>query len=96
METDVTEFLNFLAIERKFSPNTLAAYRNDLSQFVAYLRAECPAVQVLEEWSAVTADDTVNYVFILRDRNYAPATVARKIAALKSFYFYLTEMRVMA
>ncbi|MFN8534663.1 MAG: tyrosine recombinase [Dehalococcoidia bacterium] len=89
METDVTEFLNFLAIERKFSPNTLAAYRNDLSQFVAYLRAECPAVQVLEEWSAVTADDTVNYVFILRDRNYAPATVARKVAAIKSFFRFL-------
>ncbi|MCS6801692.1 MAG: tyrosine recombinase [Chloroflexota bacterium] len=89
METDVIEFLSFLEIERKFSPNTLAAYRNDLSQFVAWLRAECPAVQLLEEWSAVTAEDTQSYVLSLRERKYAPATVARKVAALKSFFRFL-------
>ena len=89
METDVTEFLNFLSLERKFSPNTLAAYRNDLSQFIAWLRAESPAVQLLEEWSAVTPEDTVSYVFTLRERKYAPATVARKVAAIKSFFRFL-------
>ncbi|GIW12492.1 MAG: tyrosine recombinase XerC [Dehalococcoidia bacterium] len=89
METDVTEFLNYLSVERKFSPNTLAAYRNDLAQFVAYLRAESPAVQLLEEWSAVTAEDALNYLAALRERGYAPATVARKVAAIKSFFRFL-------
>lgn len=89
MDTDVTEFLSFLEVERKFSPNTLAAYRNDLTQFVAWLRAECPAVQLLEEWSAVTAEDTQSYLLTLRERNYAPATVARKVAAIKSFFRFL-------
>jgi integrase/recombinase XerD len=89
VETDVTEFLNYLSLERKFSPNTLAAYRNDLAQFVAYLRAESPAVQLLEEWSAVTAEDALNYLAVLRERGYAPATVARKVAAIKSFFRFL-------
>ena len=77
MEIDVTEFLNFLAVERKFSTNTLAAYRNDLNQFVGHLRSASPAVQLIEEWSVVGKDDIYGYVISLRERNYAPATVAR-------------------
>lgn len=89
MDVDVTEFLNFLSVERQFSGNTLAAYRNDLTQFVAYLRQESAAIQLLEEWSAVTKDDIYVYVTSLRDRKYAPATVARKVAAIKSFFRFL-------
>jgi integrase/recombinase XerD len=36
------------------------------------------------------------YLLDLKARGYSAASVARKIAALKSFYFYLTEMHVMA
>lgn len=96
METDVTEFLNYLSLEKKFSPNTMAAYRNDLSQFLAYLRSESSAVQLLEEWTAVGQDDIVNFVLSLRERNYAPATVARKVAAIKSFFRFLRTGGIVA
>ena len=36
---DADSFLQFLADEKRLSPNTLAAYRNDLRQFEEYLAA---------------------------------------------------------
>ena len=36
---DADSFLQFLAAEKRLSPNTLAAYRNDLRQFEEYLAA---------------------------------------------------------
>ena len=37
MMYDAGTFLDFLTAERRLSPNTLAAYRNDLQQFEEYL-----------------------------------------------------------
>ena len=39
MTYDADSFLQFLTAERRLSPNTLAAYRNDLRQFEEYLAA---------------------------------------------------------
>ncbi len=33
MQEQIDEFLDFVATERGYSENTLAAYRNDLGQF---------------------------------------------------------------
>ncbi|MBW3632110.1 MAG: tyrosine recombinase [Chloroflexi bacterium] len=40
MQTDVERFLHILETERGFSVNTIFAYRNDLTQFLAFLRGE--------------------------------------------------------
>ena len=40
MHTDVERFLHVLETERGFSVNTIFAYRNDLTQFLAFLRGE--------------------------------------------------------
>src|SRR5690242_14917249 len=45
MQKSVENFLNFLAEERDFSDNTLAAYHNDLTQFRQFLQGE-PAVDM--------------------------------------------------
>ena len=37
MHIQVEEFLRFVAVEKGYSPHTVAAYRNDLTQFVTYL-----------------------------------------------------------
>ena len=40
MQQQIEEFLDYLSSEKGYSGNTLAAYRNDLTQFALYLTDE--------------------------------------------------------
>jgi integrase/recombinase XerD len=86
MEEQLTTFLTFLAHERKYSDNTIAAYRNDLSQFLRWLRQHRPD---LSGWAAVSNTETSAYSDALRGEAYTASSVARKVAAIKSFFHYL-------
>jgi len=46
------------------------------------------------DWSEVGKEDIVNYILFLKERLYATSTVARKIAAVKSFFHYLADKAV--
>ena len=85
MEREVDGFLLTLQAEKEFSQNTISAYRNDLGQFVAHLRGQ----QHLSAWNEVRQEHLVNYLLYLRERQYASSTVARKTAAMKSFFHHL-------
>ncbi|MCC7088428.1 MAG: tyrosine recombinase XerD [Chloroflexi bacterium] len=86
MDERIGHFLNFLAVEKNASSNTIAAYRNDLSQFTVFLVAASPGKAL----NGTSQEMVVRYVEHLRDvQNYKEATVARKVAAVKSFYGFL-------
>ena len=85
MRERVQDFLSHIELERGYSDNTLAAYRNDLSQFLAFLALR----EAVASWSDVSKDVVVAYILHLRDREYSSATVARKVAAVKSFFHFL-------
>jgi len=93
MEEQVDAFLSSLQAERQFSQNTIAAYRNDLQQFIAYLAAPPEEDQVppVGAWADLTEAHLGAYLLHLRSRDYAASTVARKTAALKSFSGYLRK-----
>lgn len=95
MEQHLSQFLNSLAGQKGYSDNTTAAYRNDLNQFMGYLR-EQRGGQV--EPTEVNAELLQAYVERIQrpDGGYAPSTVARKIAAVKSFFGYLREQSIIA
>lgn len=88
METKIQEFLDHLVAEKGSSENTVAAYRNDLQQFHAFL-IQPDQLGSEADWSAVTRDELITYILYLKERQYASATVARKVAALKSFFHFL-------
>jgi len=78
MEREVEGFLALLAARR--SRQTVDAYRRDLED----------AAQVLAiPLGAATTDDLERYLADLRARGLAAATVARRLAALRSFYRHL-------
>jgi integrase/recombinase XerD len=85
MDEQVEVFLRHLAEKRGLSVNTTAAYRTDLEQFCAFLRE-----RGMGDWQAVTHDDMLAFLLFLRERRYANSTVARRTAAVKSFYAFLT------
>jgi integrase/recombinase XerD len=93
MEEQVDAFLSSLQAERQFSHNTIAAYRNDLQQFIAYLAAPPQEDQVtaVSSWTQLTDAHLGAYLLHLRSRSYAASTVARKTAALKSFSGFLRK-----
>ena len=86
MDERTGQFLNFLAVEKNASNNTIAAYRNDLSQFLGFVAEQAPGRAI----EAIKHELIVGYVEHLRNgAHYKDATVARKVAAVKSFYGFL-------
>jgi integrase/recombinase XerD len=97
MEDKVEQFLSSLQTERGFSENTIAAYRNDLQQFIAFLTnpPQEDRISAVSDWSALGDDHLAAYLLQLRSRDYAASTVARKTAALKSFCSFLRRQGIM-
>ena len=89
MEEQLLAFLSHLQKEYRYSENTIAAYRNDLSQFLEYV--ESHSGSKLSDWSTVDEVDIEAYLTYMKhkDQPYASSTIARKVAAIKSFYNYL-------
>jgi len=89
MHEEIEKFLNYLSAERGFSPNTLAAYNNDLTQFVDFLNGHRFQGNAISTWSSVDKGAVQEYLLQLQERSYAKATRARKVSALKSFFKFL-------
>lgn len=84
----IEAFISHLNAERHFSQNTIAAYRNDISQFLAWL-GEGSTLQNVADVKRSDIQDYLLYLKGTEDRGYAPSTQARKMAALKSFFHFL-------
>lgn len=84
MEQQLTEFIDYLQIERGLSEHTLSAYHNDLRQYLDFLHHH-----QIEGWRETTRLTITGFTKELRERGLAPTSIARKIAALKSFYQFL-------
>jgi integrase/recombinase XerD len=88
MQEQIQDFLNFLDAEKGYADNTIAAYRNDLTQFLRYLEGQNEDSRQ-STWAEINKDTIVNYILNLKEREYTSSTVARKVAAIKSFFHYL-------
>jgi integrase/recombinase XerD len=88
MDDQIGHFLNFMSVEKGASGNTVAAYKNDLHQFDVFL-ASLNGNGKPRDWEQLQRELIVDYLATLKKRNYAEATVARKVAAIKSFFGYL-------
>ena len=102
----VEDFLHYLSAERGSTKNTVDAYRNDLTGFSRFtlerrLAAATNSDSVTTTSATLTDGDIsvksidrqliVDYLADLNRREYAKATVARKVAAVKSFCAFLLD-----
>lgn len=85
MDAYLQEFLVHLRDARGSSANTLLAYRADLRQFITVLEPAATRPQDL------TQETLASYVAWLGQQGYRPATISRKMAAVRSFLDYLQE-----
>jgi integrase/recombinase XerD len=86
VKLDVDAFLRYLTQDKGYSQNTLAAYRNDLTQMAAFIDGE-------EAKGIITSDDGLlkSYLLKLREKRYSVATTARKVASAKSFFRFMVD-----
>lgn len=89
-EAQIDNFLQFIAAERGFSANTAGAYRNDLTQFVQFLKSAGR-----QPWD-IDREILQRYRTDLYMRKYADTTVARKIAAVRSFLHFLQAENIVS
>ena len=93
----VEDFLHYLSAERGSSKNTIDAYRNDLTSLSRFAAARKPAAANAANNGHSTAVKSIDRQLVLdfladlNQRQYAKATVARKVAAVKSFCAFLID-----
>ena len=96
MQREIDRYLTYLVGEKGSSENTVAAYRNDLSQLREFLRTNGRPLAVVGSgddgfnWTAVNKTRLLAFLSSLKEKGYASATLARKVAAVKSFFHWLT------
>ena len=81
MKKYVSQYIDYLKIEKRQSPHTLIAYRHDINRFTKYLSG----------YPVDNADvsDLRSFLVSLRKEGLAPSSVARCLSSLKSFYEFL-------
>jgi len=89
VKEDISGFLNYLAVEKGFSENTLAAYHNDLYQLANFVDEEAVRCGSIPSWVGFSRQGMLSYLLNLKERGYAATTVARKVAAAKSFFSFM-------
>jgi integrase/recombinase XerC len=82
-------FLRYLAVEKNASPHTLKSYGNDLRQFEAFLAAEGLTP------GALTTRHIRAFLVALHARGLDPASVGRKLAAVRSWLRFLVRRGVL-
>jgi integrase/recombinase XerD len=84
----IARYLTHLKYDQGGAKNTIIAYRTDLLQFKQVLKRNFS--EELRS-QALQASHLNPYLVWLKDQEYKPATIARKMAALRSFVSYLHD-----
>jgi len=91
----IDSFLNYLAVERGYSENTIDAYRNDLYQLADFVWGESVKSGAILPWTRFNRQSMLSYMLSLKERGYVSTTVARKVAAVKSFFGFMVADGIM-
>lgn len=85
MYETISQYLEYLELEKGLSQNTIDSYRRDLYEFADY--SQCGINEV---------DRTILSTFIrhLKERNLAPTSIIRKVASLRGFFKWAYSMEV--
>lgn len=85
MEEALAEFWRHLALEKNASACTVKSYREDLSQATAFFKERFQT----QTPAQLSARQLRAYAAWLHEQGYAKSTIARRIAALRSWFRFL-------
>jgi len=81
----LSEYIEFLFVERGLSSNTEQAYRRDLTLFIGFL--EKNSIDSFEKLSRSVINA---YIREMKQNNYSATSITRKIASLKGWFRWMT------
>ena len=84
MNQHLTEFLNYLQIDRNAAQNTISAYENDLNRYLSFLTN-----RGITKLSQVEPSAVVDFRNLLYDLGLAASSCARNLSSLRMFHRFL-------
>ena len=84
----IDRYLEYISIEKRYSPNTIISYRKDLEDFAKFL-LDTESIENLQK-----ADKKMvrNFIIYLNNQKLSKRSINRKISTLKSFYNFLLRI----
>ncbi len=76
----IDDFLNYLAVEKGYSINTIESYERDLRRFANFLK---------KDWKEITEEDALSFVRELTKKGLSQKSSSRALSAIKTFFKYL-------
>lgn len=95
MDEALAEFLRHLAVEKDASAHTVKSYREDLTQAVGYFRERLPPGRSPQP-AQLTTRLLRAWLAWLHEQGYAKSTVARRVAAVRSWCRFLCRQGTLA
>ncbi len=83
-----SNFFDYLSKEKKYSQNTLTAYKKDLNTFKSF----CKQYHGINDVSTVKYTEIRNWIINLSEADLSPLTINRKISALSRYYDFLIKI----
>ena len=77
-------FLDYLKLERNYSPATVKHYRDDLKEFERFFQE----LDLQLSWDTIDSDIVRRWMEAMMDRGNVASSVNRRLSALRSFYRY--------
>ncbi|WP_027376186.1 tyrosine-type recombinase/integrase [Kaistella palustris] len=88
----IERFLEYITVEKRYSPHTAASYKKDLSDFAAFLvRTESH-----RDFEKVDKKVIRNFMADLSQKMLSKRSINRKLSSLRSFYLFLLKVGVIA
>lgn len=92
---EIGDFIKYLEDVKRYSPNTLLAYKKDLLQFVEF----CNRVELIDDWKLVTPKMVRRWEVLLMTggngcKGVSPKSVRRKLSALSTLFLYMMRNRL--
>ena len=91
MKQHIEHFVKYLLYERNASPQTIRSYRNDLELLQQFLTPPGEATMPLGELDHRVIREFVSWLY---DRKMQKASVARKLAALRTFFKFCIREKI--
>src|SRR5689334_22989792 len=87
MQEALAEFLRSLALEKNASEHTVKSYREDLTQAIEFFRTKFEGQDLTP--ARISSRHLRAFMVWLHEQEYAKTTIARRIAAVRSWFRFL-------
>lgn len=85
----IDKFLEYIAVEKRYSENTVISYKKDLGDFLRFVLA----TEGHGDLAKVNKKVVRNFMVQLSQENMEKRSINRKLSTLRSFYLYLLKIR---